>query len=115
MLIDKPQLVPEAPRGALTIRLDSVRATQHVNRSGVSKMNSLAPFITNTVVESRMNDHLARAERARVIRSLGTQRGYVASMRESTGNLLVRLGEWVIPPMRKTADSEDHVVVRLAR
>ena len=115
MLTNEPRLVPDAPRGALTIKLDSARATQHANRTGVSKMNSLAPFITNTVVESRMNDHLARAERARVIRSLGTQRGFIASMRECTGRVLVRFGEWVIPPMRQTDESEDHVVVRLAR
>ena len=115
MLIEEPRLVPEAPRGALTIKLDSARATQHANRTGVSKMNSLAPHITNTVVESRMNDHLVRAERARMIRSLGTQRGFIVSMRESTGKVLVRFGEWVIPPMRKASDSEDHVVVRLAR
>jgi hypothetical protein len=115
MLMKEPRLVPEAPRGALTIKLDSARAKQHANRTGVSKMNSLAPHITNTVVESRMNDHLARAERARVIRSLGTQRGFIVSMRGFTGRVLVRLGEWVIPPMRRTDDSEDHVVVRLAR
>jgi hypothetical protein len=115
MLTKEPRLVPEAPRGALIIRLDSARATQHANRSGVSKMNSLVPHITNTVVESRMNDHLVRAERARMIRSLGTQRGFIVSMRETTGRVLVRFGEWVIPPMRKSADSEDHVVVRLAR
>ena len=115
MMIDTPRLVPEAPRGALTIKIDSVRAKQHADRIGVSKMNSLAPHITNTVVESRMNDHLARAERARVIRSLGTQRGFIASMRACTGRVLVRFGEWVIPPMRQVDDSEDHVVVRLAR
>jgi len=115
MLTKEPRLVPEAPRGALTIKFDSARATQHVDRTGVSKMNSLAPHITNTVVESRMNDHLARAERARLIRSLGTQRGFIVSMRETTGRVLVRFGEWVIPPMRQADESEDHVVIRLAR
>jgi len=115
MLTKEPRLVPEAPRGALTIKFDSARATQHANRSGVSKMNSLVPHLTNAVVESRMNDHLVRAERARMIRSLGRQRGFIVSMRETTGRVLVRFGEWVIPPMRKTADSEDHVIVRLAR
>lgn len=115
MLIDTPQLVPVAPRGALTIKLDSARATQHANRSGVSKMNSLIPIITNTVVESRMNDHLARAERARMIRSLDTRRSLTASMRDSTGRMLVRVGEWVIPPMRQADESEDHVVIHLAR
>ena len=97
MLTKEPRLVPEAPRGALTIKLDSVRAKQHVDRSGVSKMNSLVPHITNSVVESRMNDHLVRAERARMIRSLGTQRGVIVSMRETTGRVLVRFGERVDP------------------
>lgn len=108
------RLVPDAPRGALMIRNDA-RATQHATQRGVSTMNSLTPYLTTTVVEGRMDDHLNRAEHARLMRSLGVTNGVVASMRNFTGNLLVRIGEWVIPRMRTEGDFEDDVVVRLAR
>ena len=78
-------------------------------------MNSLTPYLTTTVVDGRMEEHLNRAEHARLMRSLGVTNGVVASMRNMTGNLLVRVGEWVIPRMRTEGDIEDDVVVRLAR
>ena len=110
----QPRLVPDAPRGALTIK-NSARAMQHATRMGVPTMNSLTPYLTTSVVEGRMEDHLNRAERARLMRSLGVTNGVVASLRKMTGNLLVRVGEWVIPRMRTEGETEDHVVVRLAR
>lgn len=111
----QPRLVPDAPRGALMIKKNSARATQHANRMGVPTMNSMTPFLTATVVESRIEDHLNRAEHARLMRSLGVTNGVVAAMREMTGRYLVRVGEWVIPRMRTEGETEDHVVVRLAR
>ena len=114
MTMHQPRLVPDAPRGALTIQ-NSARATQHATHRGVSTMTSLTPYLTTTVVEGRMEDHLNRAERARLMRSLGVTNGVVASLRNMTGNLLVRIGEWVIPRMRTEGETEDHVVVRLAR
>ena len=115
MTMHQPRLVPAAPRGALTIKTNSARATQHANRMGVSTMNSMTPYLTSAVVESRMEDHLNRAEHARLMRSLGVTNGIVASVREMTGKLLVRVGEWVIPRMRVEGETEDHAVVRLAR
>lgn len=115
MTMHQPRLVPDAPRGALTIKTSSARATQHANRWRVTTMNSMAPYLTTTMVEGRMEEHLMRAERARLMRSLGVTNGVVASMRNMTGNLLVRVGEWVIPRMRTEGETEDHVVVRLAR
>ena len=110
----QPRLVPDAPRGALMIK-NNARATQHATQRGVSTMNSLTPYLTTSVVEGRMEDHLNRAEHARLMRSLGVRNGVVTSMRNLTGSLLVRVGEWVIPRMRTEGDIEDDVVVRLAR
>ena len=92
MTTHQPRLVPDAPRGALTIKTSSARATQHANRMGVPTMNSLTPYLTSTVVEGRMEEHLNRAEHARLMRSLGVTNGVVSSLRNVTGNLLVRVG-----------------------
>jgi hypothetical protein len=83
-------------------------------RRGVTTMNSLLPM-AGSVAESRMQENLAAAERARLLRSLGHDSGLLRPLRRIAGALLVRVGEWVIPAQRSAEPVNDQALIRLAR
>lgn len=77
-------------------------------------MNSLIPLIS-TVAQIRVEEHLADAEKARILRQAGSI-GAVARLRRIAGVMLVRAGEWVTPTHRPAAEpTTDHALIRLAR
>ena len=78
-------------------------------------MNSLIPMI-GSVAESRIEEHLAKAERARLLRQLGRNDGMMSSLRRIAGAMLVRIGERLAPAQRPAAEPiNDHALIRLAR
>jgi hypothetical protein len=78
-------------------------------------MNSLIPMM-GPVAESRVEEHLARAERERLLRQLGHNNGLVSSLRRIAGAMLVRMGERLAPAHRPAAEPiNDQALIRLAR
>ena len=78
-------------------------------------MNSLIPMI-GSVAESRVEEHLARAERERLLRQMGHPNGKMSSLRRIAGAMLVRIGERLMPAERPAAEPvNDHALIRLAR
>lgn len=77
-------------------------------------MNSLVPMISS-VAQSRVEEHLAAAEQARMLRQAG-HIGLTARLRRIAGVMLVRTGEWVTPAHRPAAEpTTDQALIRLAR
>jgi len=77
-------------------------------------MNSLMPMV-GSVAESRVEEHLAAAERARMLRRLGHDSGVMSPLRRFAGALLVRAGEWVTPAPRSAEPVNEQALIRLAR
>lgn len=77
-------------------------------------MNSLIPM-ASYVADSRVEEHLAAAERARILRQAGHS-GFVANLRRIAGVMLVRAGERVTPVHRPAVEPDNHqALLRLAR
>jgi len=77
-------------------------------------MNSMLPMV-GSVAESRVEEHLAAAERRRMLRQLGHDTGLLSPMRRIAGALLVRAGEWVTPAPRPAEPVNNQALIRLAR
>lgn len=109
------QLVWIAPQDGVPKPITSQRALLRLDRRGVPAMNSQISMIYPTIVNSRMREHLAAAEKARVLRSLPQHRSAVTALRQTVSSLLVRIGQRVSPPAPKPAQGSEHVLIRLAR
>jgi hypothetical protein len=109
------QLVLTAPpHGAQHRGTPIVTAKTPSRRRGVTTMNSLIPLISS-VAESRVEEHLASAEQARILRQTG-HTGLIAHLRRIAGVMLVRAGERVAPVHRPVAEPDSHqALLRLAR
>lgn len=77
-------------------------------------MNSQIPML-GSVAESRVQEHLAAAEKRRMLRQAG-HTGVFATLRRFAGVMLVRTGEWVAPTHRPAVEPDNHqALLRLAR
>lgn len=79
-------------------------------------MTSMIPFLIPSIEQSRTEERLAAAEHNRLVRELTESRGTIEQLRRLAGATLVRVGEWVSPARRETADQvSDPALIRLAR
>jgi hypothetical protein len=78
-------------------------------------MNSQLPMIYPAIVTSRMNEHIAAAEKSRALRSLSQHKSAMTVLRQIVANLLVGIGQRVSPPAPKPAQGSEYVLIRLAR
>jgi hypothetical protein len=110
------QLVLTAPSyGARHRPNPIVIAKMPSRRRGVTTMNSLIPMM-GSMVESRMEEHLARAERERMLRAAGHNDRMMSPLRRIVGAMLVRMGERLAPAHRPAAEPiNEPALIRLAR
>lgn len=78
-------------------------------------MYPLNPVMLQDMMHRQMAERCAQAERMRLLRVLDPAGGMIPIVRSLTGRLLVRAGEWVIPPMPAADEPKDHIPVRMAR
>jgi len=109
------QLVFIAPQDGAPKPITSQRALLRLDRRGVPTMNAQVPMIYPMIVKSRMNEHLAAAEKARALRSLPQRKSAVMALRQTISSLLVRISRRVSPPAPKPEQGSEHVLIRLAR
>lgn len=78
-------------------------------------MNSQITLFYPSLVTSRMDEHIAEAEKTRALRGLPQRTGAVSALRQIVSNLLVRVGQRMSPSAPKSAQGGEHVLIRLAR
>jgi hypothetical protein len=110
-----PQLVWIAPQDGALKPMTSPRALMRLDRRGVPMMNSQLPMIYPAIVTGRMDEQIAKAEQARVLRSVTRRPSATSALRLTVATLLVRLGQRLSPPAPVRDRDSEHVLIRLAR
>jgi hypothetical protein len=72
-------------------------------------------MIYPAIVTSRMDEHIAAAEKSRALRALPQHKSAMTALRVAMANLLVRVGQRLSPPAPAIERESEHVLIRLAR